>query len=869
MATITATASTYSSEVPGPLVYGSEALLLMRSELCMFALAGVVYLLVSSSRRGVRTRTAEAPRPRCAASEKPQGVGSAADRKPSLGPQAAAHAVCHRAKTVRRPGPREACFASKDTSAIIEGCVATRDLALAEQTFEAAHATARLHLCTGLMRVYLACDSPDKALCLYEQVVVPARLGIDSTLFEALFKAALSRGRSDIVASLGNAAANDVALSAKLIKEYGREGKLEAAAEVLARAKERGAVKPLVYNSMLEACVRCSDLAAARSYLDEAASAGCVDVVSYNTVTKGCLASGDAAGAQAVLAEMAYHGVVANQVTYHGLLSACASVGDRRGAWDVVERMRANGFALTPVACSIILKLVTKRQHATDLERVSELIIDASVQTDEVLLAHLTEASLRVGRLDVLSRHLNDSGVDGALRKLPSPMYGSIIKAFGQARDVDQVWLTWKEMRRCEVQPSAITLGCMVEALVACGSADGAWQLIQDVWEDEAQRPLLNTVTYTTILKGFAMSKDMDKVLALYDEMKSRGYESNVITFNTMLNALVRCGKLDRMPQLLEDMRNAKPPVEPDMVTYSTIMKGYCSSGDLDRGLALLEEVEASGLVPDEVVFNSLLDGCAKQQRLDDALRLLGKMRTRDVVPSNFTLSIMIKLLGRARRLKKAFALVGDITAKHNFRPNIHVYTCLVQACFQNGQPDRALALHDEIVAEGCVFDQRAYAALAQGCVQAGAFAKAVEVLRCACGLPGHSLRRTEGCAPHFEPKSFDAVLAKLRASGGAGARAAQQLVADFEDSQHRGQRRERPCATPPAPTLCRKNAGPPSIASDTTRPPSPGSESDSGSRGASSDGMDLERSGVTPTIARRPPSPARTTSHRLARRSA
>merc|ERR1719313_1683504 len=110
-----------------------------------------------------------------------------------------------------------------------------------------------------------------------------------------------------------------------------------------------------------------------------------------------------------------------------------------------------------------------------------------------------------------------------------------------------------------------------------------------------------------------------------------------------MLNALVRCGDLRRLPQLLEDMRSASPQIEPDMITYSTIMKGYCSSGDLDKSLALLQDM-GEEFSPDEVMYNSLLEGCAKQQRLDDALMLLERMKTADIPPSNYTLSIMTKL---------------------------------------------------------------------------------------------------------------------------------------------------------------------------------------------------------------------------------
>merc|ERR1719453_76798 len=181
-------------------------------------------------------------------------------------------------------------------------------------------------------------------------------------------------------------------------------------------------------------------------------------------------------------------------------------------------------------------------------------------------------------------------------------------------------------------------------------------------------------------------------------------------------------------------MKEARPRVEPDVITYSTIVKGYCMSGDVDKAHQVLQEMKRDGKsAPDEILFNSLLDGCAKQHRLDDALRLLDDMTDTNVVPSNYTLSILVKLLGRARRLNQAFTMVETICKENGFRPNIFVYTCLIQACIQNRQLGRAITLHDQVLNEGgCPPDQKTYTCLARGCLNSGAMEKAVEVIRCA-----------------------------------------------------------------------------------------------------------------------------------------
>jgi len=563
-----------------------------------------------------------------------------------------------------------------------------------------------------------------------------------------------------------------------------KQGDLKGAINAFNSLKQSGSpVNGLAYNRLLDACVHCGDLKAALAYLEEMKALGLEDVVSYNTMIKGHLSHGDAEAARLLLQDMRSRGLAASHATYHVLLGAMTVAGDRRGAWRLLDEMQGEGLTPTAVTLSIFLKTVTARWHGNDLERILGLVDTLGISMDDILFVSVAEACICTGRLDLLSKQLHNCSQSGGLSKLTAPTYGSMIKAYGRAGEVAQVRELWEEMLACHVTPSAVTVGCMVEALVMNDCVDEAWRLAQKLWEDDTMKTSANTVIYSTILKGFAMSKQPEKVTALYEEMKARGVPCNTITYNTMLNALARCGLMHRVPQILEDMRAVEPKVEPDIVTYSTIVKGFCASGDLDKSLELLREMkEEAGLAPDEVMYNSLLDGCAKQQRLEEALRLLKEMRASGVAPSNYTLSILVKLLGRSRRLSQAFALVQEITKEHGFRPNIQVYTCLIQACFHNRQLARALALHDEIARGGdCTPDEKTYTSLARGCLQVGAASKAAEVVRCAYGLPGHGLAVPAGCGPvGLDSKCLDEVLGAL----GRNSAAAEALKAELQTAR-------------------------------------------------------------------------------------
>merc|ERR1719217_693473 len=195
-------------------------------------------------------------------------------------------------------------------------------------------------------------------------------------------------------------------------------------------------------------------------------------------------------------------------------------------------------------------------------------------------------------------------------------------------------------------------------------------------------------------------------------------------------------------------MREAS--VMPDIITYSTIIKGHCLEGNIDKALAVLKDMRADkNMEPDEITYNSFLDGCAKQHRVDEALEALEEMQAAGIRPSNFTLSILVKLLGRVRRLNQAFAIMEDLSKRYGFKPNIQVYTCLMQACIQNRKLDRALALHDTMVAAGCNPDEKMYTGLVRGCLQLHAPQKAADVARAAHHLPGSTLAVSKkGFAP-------------------------------------------------------------------------------------------------------------------------
>lgn len=298
-----------------------------------------------------------------------------------------------------------------------------------------------------------------------------------------------------------------------------------------------------------------------------------------------------------------------------------------------------------------------------------------------------------------------------------------LIKAYGHARQPEHLWPIWREVSNFGVSANPQNpaggvneeiLAAMVEACLACGDISGVGTVLRQV------RTSLGTfqrsaAIFAGFVKACVQNKRSRLAIDLYMDMKGI-IPFTKFTFNTLIDALVRDGDLDRATELFREM--PLQGVSPDLITYSTLIKGHCTRGDLEQGLQLLGLMQRQGITPDAVLFNSILDGCAHKQMRTLTEQVLKEMQAAGVKPSNFTISILVKLYGRCGDLDAAFEVFETYPQKFGFHLNTQVYTCLMSACIANGAHPRALQLYDAMVRASCLCDRKTYHTLLSGCIR-------------------------------------------------------------------------------------------------------------------------------------------------------
>mmetsp|Transcript_61849 Transcript_61849/g.109847 ORF Transcript_61849/g.109847 Transcript_61849/m.109847 type:complete len:941 (-) Transcript_61849:35-2857(-) len=582
----------------------------------------------------------------------------------------------------------------------------------------------------------------------------------------ALAEAALRLGRDDVLVKLLKVCED--ARKVGLIKSFGADGMLKEAKKIFEACPEKSAC---LHNAILDAAISSGDAASLDQALSDAQQVSVADVVTFNTIIKGHLQKGDLTRAKRALEDLKAAGLQANVVTFNELLDATVSL-KRKADWSLISEMQSCGLKPNKVTCSILLKSLQASSPTADVDRTMALLHDIDNDMDEVLLSSVCEACIRTGRADLLYQQLRRQKGPKPVQIQGAHTYGSLIRAYGSIKDLSGVWSTWRQMKTRHVQPTSITLGCMVEALVTNDDIEAGYELLQEIASDEITKPLVNAVIYGSILKGFCHQKRFARVWDVYDEMMAQNMEFSIVTYNSLIDTCARSGEMQRVEPLLRHM--TEHGVSPNVITYSTILKGHCALNRLDQAFQLLEDMKKnSDLAPDEVTYNTLLDGCARYGLYDRGMTVLNDMRAAGVPPSNFTLSVLVKLAMRAKRLTKCFELCDEVSKEFNLKLNCHVYNNLIQACTTGSNCGQNIAKAQQtlerMLNDRVRPDVRTYNLLLRAFMQ---LQKAEECLQLLCTLSG-----LRGGDPRLEPYGN---LATLRGGMSAIPRDILTEVLDF-----------------------------------------------------------------------------------------
>lgn len=186
------------------------------------------------------------------------------------------------------------------------------------------------------------------------------------------------------------------------------------------------------------------------------------------------------------------------------------------------------------------------------------------------------------------------------------------------------------------------------------------------------------------------------------------GIDSSVQVYNAMMGVYARNGRFTKVQEILDLMRERG--YEPDLVSFNTLINARFKSTSMEPNMALdlLTEVRRSGLQPDIITYNTLLSACSHESNLEEAVKVYKDMEANKCQPDLWTYNAMLSVYARCGLVHEAESLFKDLDSK-GFVPDAVTYNSLLYAFAKEGNVNKVTKLCEEMVKLGFGEDEMTY----------------------------------------------------------------------------------------------------------------------------------------------------------------
>uniref|UniRef100_A0A7S2J029 Pentatricopeptide repeat-containing protein-mitochondrial domain-containing protein n=1 Tax=Zooxanthella nutricula TaxID=1333877 RepID=A0A7S2J029_9DINO len=597
---------------------------------------------------------------------------------------------------------------------ILSACVASENIkcAAAVHAYLSKTSATTPHAYRCLIQLHGCAGHCDQVCDLCEELRA-AGMDLESDMLPCLLTCASKGGRTQLAKEMSGKGANHGQSVKKNTRLNRTARKARDPAQALRalghfRAAHPGRADAGVYTAAILACSCSKDMAAAERLAGEMRAEHGATKAMYDALIKGHCLSGDLAAGGRALQRLEADGFTPDAESFVWIMNLAARSFDMKAIWDTLENMDRFGIPLQQTSASLLMQAARAAPKFKDGCRLLTLLDrgEIDVTGDELIFNAVLDAciyledKLRLARTVHLYRF--------AAFAPSARTYSLLIQACTMLTCTQRCLDLWEELTaRSDITVSGGLVGDMIAALIDGSQVSAAFELFQG-WRNKVD---CDEETLCMIARGFAHMRDAGKAMAVYGDMKARGYKMDVATYNHVINANCRQGSTSRAEAVLEDaLASGCTPLP---WVCARLIRGYCHGGLPRCALRVVRAIADKDPAADHLIYSALLDGCAHSKEFHVADELLEFMKERKVAQSTCTLSAVLTMWSLRGDLDKAFEALDAARADEAGRTfDAQVVACIIRACFRNDAPDRALKAFEDLKRSQSSVDLASYNAL-------------------------------------------------------------------------------------------------------------------------------------------------------------
>uniref|UniRef100_A0A0A9D9V9 Pentatricopeptide repeat-containing protein n=1 Tax=Arundo donax TaxID=35708 RepID=A0A0A9D9V9_ARUDO len=399
--------------------------------------------------------------------------------------------------------------------------------------------------------------------------------------------------------------------------------------------------------------------------------------------------------------DMVASGVQGNSLTFVCLLKSCGERCDAKlgrqvhccvvkGAWSnvIVDSAVAHFYAQCSdvASASNIFDKMTSRDvvswttmitayvqhgHGDKALRMFSVMVSEGFRPNEFTVCSVLKACAEEKALS-FGKQLHGAVVK-KLCKDDIHVGSALVTMYARCGEVFDAQAVFDKMRR----RNTITWTSMISGYAHSGYGEEAILLFRKM---KMRRVFVNNLTIVGLLSACGSMQSIYLGKELHAQIIKNSMEDNLQTGSTLVWFYSKCGEYTYAARILEAMPDH------DAVSWTAMISGYNSLGHNVEALKSLDEMLWDGVIPNTYTYSSALKACARLEALQDGRMIHGVVNKTQAFSNVFvgcSLIDMYMRCGKVDEARRAF----DAMPEHN----LVTWKVIITGFAQNGLSEEAL----------------------------------------------------------------------------------------------------------------------------------------------------------------------------------
>ncbi|WCJ31806.1 Pentatricopeptide repeat-containing protein PPR5 chloroplastic [Euphorbia peplus] len=358
---------------------------------------------------------------------------------------------------------------------------------------------------------------------------------------------------------------------------------------------------------------------------------------------------------------------IADTGVFSKLISIMGKKGQTRMAMWLFSEMRNSGCRPDP---SVYNALIAAHLHSRDKTKALSKALSyfekmkgiercqPNVVTYNILLRAFAQAR-NVDQVNALFKELDQSIISPDIYT-----YNGVMDGYGKNGMIREMEYVLSLMRSNKCKPDIITFNCLIDSYGKKQEFDKMEQVYKSLLYTKGTPTL---PTFNSMIRNYGKGRKIDKAEGVYEKMTKMGYTPNFITYESLITMYGFCDCVSKARDIFDRMVESGNEVK--VSTLNAMLDVYFMNGLPMEANLLFENARGFGVLPNASTYKLLYKAYTKANMKELVQKLLKHMDKDGIVPNK---NFFLEALGASSR---SSAASSDSGTRASSSPRNHAKT--------------------------------------------------------------------------------------------------------------------------------------------------------------------------------------------------